>query len=54
MPGNGEIGIIIGDNRFTCQESCEISFRSCLREQGKGQQILSRFAVMNGRISPGP
>lgn len=38
--GNGEIGIIIGDNRFTCQESCEISFRSCLREQGKGQQIL--------------
>lgn len=40
MPGNGEIGIIIGDNRFTCQESCEISFRSCLREQGKGQQIL--------------
>ncbi len=38
--GNGEIGIIIGDNRFTCQESCEISFRSCLREQGMGQQIL--------------
>lgn len=37
--GNGEIGIIIGDNRFTCQESCEISFRSCLREQGR-QQIL--------------
>ncbi|HBT6234000.1 TPA: LacI family transcriptional regulator [Klebsiella quasipneumoniae] len=38
--GEGEIAIIIGDNRFTCQESCEISFRSCLREQGKGQQIL--------------
>lgn len=38
--GDGEIGIIIGDNRFTCQESCEISFRSCLREQGMGQQIL--------------
>ena len=38
--GDGEIGIIIGDNRFSCQESCEISFRSCLREQGMGQQIL--------------
>ncbi len=37
--GNGEIGIIVRDNRFTCQ-SCEISFRSCLREQGMGRQIL--------------
>lgn len=53
--GNGEIGIIIGDNRFTCQESCEISFRSCLREnRARGNRSLSRFAVMNGRISPGP
>ncbi|MEN0616627.1 LacI family DNA-binding transcriptional regulator [Klebsiella indica] len=36
----GEIGIIIGDNRFICQESCEISFRSYLREHGKGERVL--------------
>lgn len=38
--GDGEIGIIVGDNRFICQESCEISFRSYLREHGKGAQVL--------------
>jgi LacI family transcriptional regulator len=37
---DGEIGIIVGDNRFICQESCEISFRSYLREQGKGDRVL--------------
>lgn len=36
----GEIGIIVGDNRFICQESCEISFRSYLREHGKGDRVL--------------
>ncbi|MDU6339514.1 MAG: substrate-binding domain-containing protein, partial [Cutibacterium granulosum] len=50
--GNGEIGIIIGDNRFTCQESCEISFRSCLREQGMGQQILEQGRVSDARGPP--
>lgn len=38
--GDGEIGIIVGDNRFICQESCEISFRSYLREHGKGERVL--------------
>ena len=38
--GDGEIGIIVADNRFICQESCEISFRSYLREQGKGDRVL--------------
>ncbi|HDT4620145.1 TPA: LacI family DNA-binding transcriptional regulator [Klebsiella oxytoca] len=38
--GSGEIGIIVGDNRFICQESCEISFRSYLREHGKGDRVL--------------
>lgn len=27
------IGVLIGDHRFNCQESCEISFRSYLREK---------------------
>lgn len=52
MPGNGEIGIIIGDNRFTCRESCEISFRPACENRERGNRSLSRFAVMNGRISP--
>ncbi|MBK2913693.1 LacI family DNA-binding transcriptional regulator [Klebsiella pneumoniae] len=62
--GNGEIGIIIGDNRFTCQESCEISFRSCLRvdalrDSGRQQEIAlvchgplsdSELALIDGTI----
>ncbi|WP_426817141.1 LacI family DNA-binding transcriptional regulator [Winslowiella sp. 2C04] len=37
---NGKIGIIIGDHQFLCQETCEISFRSYLRERMAGHQIL--------------
>ncbi|KOC89100.1 LacI family DNA-binding transcriptional regulator [Winslowiella iniecta] len=37
---SGKIGIIIGDNQFLCQETCEISFRSYLRERLVGHQIL--------------
>ncbi|MFS2221726.1 LacI family DNA-binding transcriptional regulator [Pantoea sp. B65] len=36
----GEIGIIIGDNQFSCQETCEISFRSYLRERALDYQVL--------------
>ncbi|PKH22440.1 LacI family transcriptional regulator [Enterobacterales bacterium CwR94] len=36
----GSIGILVGDHRFNCQESCEISFRSCLREQAAGLRVL--------------
>ncbi|MDF9720465.1 LacI family DNA-binding transcriptional regulator [Serratia marcescens] len=36
----GDVGVIIGDNRFTCQEACEIGFRSYLREQMSGQRVL--------------
>ncbi|MBP2168726.1 LacI family transcriptional regulator [Erwinia toletana] len=36
----GKIGIIIGDNQFLCQETCEISFRSWLRERGTQYQVL--------------
>ncbi|MEE4409516.1 MULTISPECIES: LacI family DNA-binding transcriptional regulator [unclassified Serratia (in: enterobacteria)] len=36
----GEIGVIIGDNRFLCQETCEISFRSYLREHLSDHRVL--------------
>ncbi|MDL4912667.1 MAG: LacI family DNA-binding transcriptional regulator [Enterobacterales bacterium endosymbiont of Blomia tropicalis] len=36
----GSIGVLLGDHRFTCQESCEISFRSYLREAGISQRVL--------------
>ncbi|CAI0865119.1 LacI family DNA-binding transcriptional regulator [Serratia entomophila] len=36
----GEVGVIIGDNRFLCQEACESSFRSYLREQMSGLRVL--------------
>ncbi|CAI0722064.1 lac repressor [Serratia proteamaculans] len=36
----GDVGVIIGDNRFLCQETCEISFRSYLREHLSGQRVL--------------
>lgn len=39
-PETSKIGIVIGDNRFLCQETCEISFRSYLRENGGEQTVL--------------
>jgi len=40
FPDSKKIGIIIGDNRFLCQETCEISFRSYLRENKIAHHIL--------------
>ena len=37
---SGSVGVLLGDHRFTCQESCEISFRSFLREAGISQRVL--------------
>ena len=34
------IGVLLGDHRFNCQESCEISFRSYLREKNSGYVVL--------------
>ena len=51
MPGNGEIGIIIGDNRFTCRKAVRSAFAPAC-ENRAGATDPSRFAVMNGRISP--
>lgn len=36
----GSVGVLVGDHRFTCQESCEISFRSYLREQDSSRRVL--------------
>lgn len=36
----GSVGVLVGDHRFTCQESCEISFRSYLREQDSARRVL--------------
>ena len=52
MPGNGEIGIIIGDNRFTCRKAVRSAFAPACENRARGNRSLSRFAVMNGRISP--
>jgi LacI family transcriptional regulator len=36
----GKIGLLLGDHRFLCQELCEISFRSYLREFGPDFQVI--------------
>lgn len=36
----GCVGVLLGDHRFTCQESSEISFRSYLRESCISQRVL--------------
>ncbi|MFM2054417.1 MAG: hypothetical protein RL456_2454 [Pseudomonadota bacterium] len=34
--GPGKVGLILGSHRYLCQEQCEISFRSHLREHAPG------------------
>ncbi len=36
----GSVGVLVGDHRFTCQESCEMGFRSYLREQDSARRVL--------------
>ena len=36
----GSVGVLVGDHRFTCQESSEIGFRSYLREQDSARRVL--------------
>lgn len=36
----GSVGVLVGDHRFICQESNEISFRSYLREQDSARRVL--------------
>ncbi|WP_427003821.1 LacI family DNA-binding transcriptional regulator [Pantoea eucrina] len=39
LQASGTAAVLTGDHRFTCQESCEISFRSYLREQQSALQV---------------
>jgi LacI family transcriptional regulator len=36
----GTVGVFVGSHRYLGQESCEISFRSCLREHAPGLRVL--------------
>ncbi|MGG6107580.1 LacI family DNA-binding transcriptional regulator [Pantoea allii] len=40
------IGVLLGDHRFNCQESCEISFRSYLRENRKDVVVLEPLQTL--------
>lgn len=48
---DGEIGIIVGDNRFICQESCEISFAPTCVNRAKAIGCLNRCAATNAPMS---
>ncbi len=38
MPGNGEIGIIIGDNRFTCRKAVRSAFAPACENRARGNR----------------
>lgn len=40
------IGVLLDDHRFKCQESCEISFRSYLRENRKDAVVLEPLQTL--------
>ncbi|RFO95269.1 LacI family transcriptional regulator [Rhodoferax lacus] len=42
----GKVGLILGSHRYLCQEQCEISFRSYLRESAPGFQVLETLVSL--------
>ncbi len=42
----GKIGLILGSHRYLCQEQCEISFRSYLRESAPEFQVLETLVSL--------
>lgn len=42
----GKIGLILGSHRYLCQEQCEISFRSYLRENAAEFQVLETLVSL--------
>lgn len=42
----GKIGLILGSHRYLCQEQCEISFRSYLRESASEFQVLETLVSL--------
>jgi len=42
----GKVGLILGSHRYLCQEQCEISFRSYLRENAPDFQVLETLVSL--------
>ena len=42
----GKVGLILGSHRYLCQEQCEVSFRSWLRESAPGFQVLESMVSL--------
>lgn len=42
----GKLGLILGSHRYLCQEQCEVSFRSWLRESAPGFQVLESLVSL--------
>lgn len=45
-PRPGKVGLILGSHRYLCQEQCEISFRSYLREYAPEFQLLETLVSL--------
>lgn len=45
-PRPGKVGLILGSHRYLCQEQCEISFRSYLRESTTEFQVLETLVSL--------
>jgi len=48
-PRPGKLGLILGSHRYLCQEQCEISFRSFLRENTANYQVLETMVSLEDR-----
>ena len=42
----GKVGLVLGSHRYVCQEECEASFRSYLREQAPHLQVLETLVSL--------
>lgn len=45
-PPSGKVALILGSHRYLCQEQCEVSFRSWLREQAPGLTLLETLVSL--------
>lgn len=42
----GKVGLLLGSHRYLCQEQCEVSFRSYLRETAQDFQVLETLVSL--------
>lgn len=47
--GPGKVGLILGSHRYLCQEQCEVSFRSYLRECAPEFQVLETLVSLEDK-----